>query len=138
MQLPRPGPPPTPPNRGRGQPESGTDARPHGGSGSREDVPANSDAEEEAEAGLREDVQPHDTRRRRLRLRLSVGTQEAIRSFAEAHGISEAGLLDALFHGLETADESWLDAVTEHARRMDAHYRSDRTPEPGSGETERG
>lgn len=77
-----------------------------------------------ADARVGCDIQPCATRRRRLRLRLSVATQEAIRSLADTHGVSEAGLLDALFHGLENADQDWLDGVTERARRMDAHYRS--------------
>lgn len=73
------------------------------------------------------EAQPHDnTRRRRLRLRLSVATQETIRSVAVDRGVSEAGLLDALLDGLEVADQGWLDAVIERARRLDAYHRSEK------------
>lgn len=69
---------------------------------------------------------PHDDTRRRLRLRLSVATQETIRSFALERGLTEAGLLDALLHGLEAADRVWLDGVIEQARRTDSYYRNER------------
>ena len=74
-----------------------------------------------------------DSRRRRLRLRLSVGTQETMRSVALAHRVTEAGLLDALLHGLEAADPAWLDGVIERAREMDAHYRDEGTHADAGG-----
>lgn len=73
-----------------------------------------------------DDITSHDdTRKRRLRLRLSVTAQETMRSLAGAQGISEAGLLDALVHGLESADPDWLDRVLEHARRLDAYHQNE-------------
>ncbi|HEX4863786.1 MAG TPA: hypothetical protein VFV02_06925 [Acidimicrobiales bacterium] len=104
MPLHPSGPPPSPPDRGGDQNDPSVGAGP---------------------PHPQDEGPSHDIRRRRLRLRLSIATQEAIRSFAEAHGVSEAGLLDALFHGLETADQGWLEQVTERARRMDAYYRSE-------------
>ena len=67
----------------------------------------------------------HDGARQRLRLRLSVSTQETMRSFAGARGVSQAGLLDALLHGLESADPDWLRGVIDQARRNDADHRSE-------------
>jgi len=70
----------------------------------------------------------HDDTRQRLRLRLRVTTLEAMRSFAGAQGVSQGGLLDALLHGLEVADPSWLGSVIERARRLDASlHEGDRT-----------
>lgn len=123
MQLPRPGPSPTPAKPDDAQPDPSTGAYSH--SEGAHDAPPQDGTGQEVDAEPYEDAQPHDTRRRRLRLRLSVATQEAIRSFAESQGISEAGLLDALLHGLEGADPGWLDGVIEQARTMDAYYRSE-------------
>jgi hypothetical protein len=90
-------------------------------------------ADRTGNAEPRDRSQSHDGVRGRLRLRLSVSTQETMRSFAGARGVSQAGLLDALLHGLESADPDWLRGVIEQARRNDTNHQSgDATSAPGS------